>query len=899
LSSRRKEKQSKEATKTPAKARQSVRPDKRTRLGEVIGLLIVGLSTLLFLSLYSYVSKGSNWIGPAGNAAAEIFIGALGYSSYIAVAGLGVLGLMILLGKEVRIKLWESTGYSLLALSVAGMLYIHAPQDKGLEFGGLAGMWIGKGLELAFAEIGATILLGLVALLALFMTTNFSLVRLLAAMMDFVILFIGRTHTLVLVHRERRRRLKEKKAELAEKKEEWLASENDSRSRRETLKAALEEDRNRKLDKVKAEVENKAAAMEEKERQKLLEELKKRSLQVKNDFSGKGDDKERQKISEEPVQVGGTGQDVNVSHVPRIVESPALKKSRRVAEQGRFKFEEFGDYQLPAVDLLDDVPETKIKREPQEMYDLARRVESKLADYGVQGKVMEIHPGPVVTMYEYKPGRGVRVSQIANLEKDLAMALEAKSVRIVAPIPGKSAVGIEVPNKERETVYLREIISSDEFTSKRGKLVFCLGKDIRGTPVAADIAKMPHLLIAGTTGSGKSVMLHSMLSSILFRASPDEVRMIIVDPKMVDMITYDGIPHLLLPVVTDMKKASQALAWAVEEMERRYTLLAEMGARNISTYNKRIRAMKNNSAKGDAPSAGITDRKAKKIIVLRRKEGESGQGPENEQTEAGRSSKQAILEASGMQDAAGGKDSAAELPEEQGGEQENDNNAFDAEIPQQLPYLLIIVDEFAELMALVSREVEMSIQRLAQKARAAGIHLVLATQRPDSKVITGVIKANFPSRIAFRVQDQTNSRVVLDQKGAESLLGMGDMLYLGPGSPTAKRCHGAFVSEDETQRLVEFLKEQGKPSYNEEILRPREDEDKGDSGREEVYDEKYDEAVRWVTESRKASISMLQRRLQVGYNRAARMIEMMEKEGIVSPPMGAKGREVLAPPPPE
>lgn len=443
-------------------------------------------------------------------------------------------------------------------------------------------------------------------------------------------------------------------------------------------------------------------------------------------------------------------------------------------------------------------------------------------------------------MYEFAPAPGVKVSKIANLQHDLAMALQAVSIRIVAPIPGRGVVGIEIPNKNRETVYLKEIIESEAFGRNGGKLPMALGKDIFGQVVVSDLAKMPHLLVAGSTGSGKSVSINTMILSLLYRATPADVRLIMIDPKMLELSIYEGIPHLLLPVVTDPKKASLALAWAVQEMKRRYSLMADKGVRNIDGYNRKL--AKENKDKTDLPPE-TSDDLLNDIV-----------DPELEAVDFGE-------------------------------EEELEHG--------HLPYIVVIVDELADLMMVVGREIEESIARLAQMARAAGIHLILATQRPSVDVITGLIKANFPTRISFKVFSKTDSRTILDSMGAEALLGMGDMLFLPPGVGYLQRVHGAFVSELEVQRVVDFLSKQGKPDYDKSILKAPSAADGGGGG-EEDYDELWDDALKIVSDSQKASISMLQRHLRVGYNRSARIIERMEQEGIVGPSDGSgKPREVL------
>ncbi len=578
---------------------------------------------------------------------------------------------------------------------------------------------------------------------------------------------------------------------------------------------------------------------------------------------------------------------------PLIVEPKAPPKPTKHKEQNQFEF--VGgrtQFTPPPLDVLDfDRPE-RSALDKEVFLSTAEKLRAKLADFGIVGEVVEIRPGPVVTMYEFLPGPGIKVSKIAALADDLAMAMEAMRVRIVAPIPGKGVVGIEVPNRDRETVYLKEIVEQDVFQRSSSKLTMALGKDIEGMPYVLDLAKAPHVLAAGTTGSGKSVAVNSMVMSILLKATPEEVRFIMVDPKMLELSVYEGIPHLLLPVVTDPKKAALALRWAVEEMERRYQVLSEAGVRNIAGYNKLVESAKGNARvllekRRETPKP----QKAASLLVVDVGEGES-------EEEAIARAKEESLGVPSPHAAAEDPRASLEGEPQAAGDLDEEKAAGPAaeEKPKELkklPYLVVIIDELADLMMVASREVETSIARLAQMARAAGIHLLVATQRPSTDVVTGVIKANFPTRISFMLRSKPDSMTILGTVGAESLLGMGDMLLMPPTSANMVRVHGAFVSEIEIKRAVDHLKAQGKPVYDESILRPRE-EDLADGGADdELSDELYDQALATVSEMRQVSISMLQRKMRIGYNRAARMIERMERDGVVGPADGAKPREVL------
>lgn len=497
---------------------------------------------------------------------------------------------------------------------------------------------------------------------------------------------------------------------------------------------------------------------------------------------------------------------------PEIIELPRKPPPKGRPVQDSFPFASKGtSYRFPHLSLLDEPPPGEIRVDRESLRMNALLLERKLGDFGVQGKVTEVHPGPIVTLYEFEPAAGVKISRIVSLQDDLAMALRALSIRIIAPIPGKAAVGVEIPNTRRETVFLQEILASEAFQKAPHRLTVALGKDTVGRPMVANLASMPHLLIAGATGSGKSVCLNAIITSILFRATPEDVKFLMVDPKRLELSVYRDIPHLLHPVVVEPKKAAVALGWAVREMERRYKWMERVGVRNIDRYNAKM-------------AKAVQD---------------TGEDP----------------------------------------------------LPQRLPYIVVVIDELSDLMVVASREVEEAVLRLAQMARAAGIHLVVATQRPSVDVLTGTIKINLPVRIAFQVTSKFDSRTILDTQGAEHLLGSGDMLFLPPGTAGLQRIHGAYVSEGEVRRVVDFLKQQARPKYDPTILQapsPGSEEEE-----DAEMDEKYEEAVALARRLRQVSISSIQRHLRIGYNRAARIIERMEADGIVGPADGSKPREVL------
>ncbi|NMC68995.1 MAG: DNA translocase FtsK, partial [Myxococcales bacterium] len=534
---------------------------------------------------------------------------------------------------------------------------------------------------------------------------------------------------------------------------------------------------------------------------------------------------------------------------PVIVEGP--RRRREVRRSGTLAAEPqaaASPYALPGLELLADPPEQTTSISPEVLRDYAAKLTQTLKNYGIEGEVREIHPGPVVTTYEFCPAAGTRLSRISSLENDVAMAMAVTKVRIVAPIPGKNAVGFEIPNPTRETVYLKELLADPAFAKRGGMLPIAIGKDLTGQPYYSDLAKMPHLLVAGATGTGKSVFINATLVSLLYRQTAEQMRLLLIDPKHVELIAYDRIPHLLLPVVSDMRKAALALRWAVGEMERRYHLFATIGARQLTHYNQKVAALRDGGAAA-APAAG----QAVKIVV---------KGPDGVAREVAPAA------------------SAPAAPPDQPLE--------------KLPALVIVIDELAELMSVAAKDVESAIQRLAQKGRAAGIHLIVATQRPSVDVITGTIKANFPTRLSFKVSSKTDSRTVLDQNGADQLLGMGDMLLLPPGASDLLRIQACYVSEDEIERVVQHIRVQGEPTYDESIVAEPDEDGEDEDGDGEEYDEHWEPALELTLRLKQASISKIQRHLRIGYNRAARIVERMEREGLVGPGSNPREKEIYA-----
>jgi DNA segregation ATPase FtsK/SpoIIIE, S-DNA-T family len=801
---------------------------------EILGIVLIALGLLFLAALFSRHFGDGNLMGPLGRGIARLLTTAWGHGSYLVALCMLVLPVRLLAKRPLVRDLGEGIGFALTLL--AGTVLLHLGLGAGA--GGVLGEHLGEVMR-ALVSTAGSVLIGVTALaVALVATTGIRFSKLGSIGGGWLARRAGEAWAfLVDVFR----------AILPEKDELAFDDEDDDRPDTEQpVKRAAPPKKPRKAEATVIEPAAPVAPLAADDTAKVLAEPmpnpdldpvvilpKKKRPKVIPISEATPIPAEPHVVAEESAPAtamiaDGTPQPVIVEAAFQKVAKKEMKEKEKAAAESRPDFIPLGDgiYRLPPVSVL-KYDDAGIALDKDAMLELSARLVKTLNDYGVKGEVQAIRPGPVVTMYEFAPAPGTRVSKIANLSDDLAMALEAMRVRIVAPIPGKAAVGIEVPNKQRETVYMKEIIADDTFQKAKSRLTIALGKDIEGRPVSVDLSKMPHLLVAGTTGSGKSVSVNAMIMSLLFNATPEEVRLIMVDPKMLELSIYEGIPHLLLPVVTDPKKANLALRWAVEEMERRYESLAEAGVRDIASYNKKIENL-------PAPAPALEE----------------------------------------AEDSVGGAQRSGALP-------------------KKLPYIVVVIDEFADLMMCAPKEVETSVARIAQKARAAGIHLLLATQRPSVDVITGLIKANFPSRIAFQVTSKIDSRTILDQGGAEALLGQGDMLFSDRGG-ALRRVHGCLVQDEEIAAVVDMLKKQGKPVYDLDILKPREeDAEGGEEGGEDFADDMYDKAVALVAETRQASISMIQRRLRIGYNRAARMIERMEREGIVGPGDGPNRREVL------
>ena len=758
------------------------------RLTELLGFLlgVAGLLTLLSLvsyrptdaSFHTATSAPSvhNWIGLVGSYGADLLFQGLGWVAFLVPATLLIAGTRMLLVRPFGAPWSKAAGTVLLAGSMATLLELlpFTPRVSGLiRGGGLAGFLFKLALVHVFNQVGAIIVAGTAFLTSLFLVTRFSFsaaATFLAARLTFV-------------------------KPLATRWNAWGESRQRERMRKQVERARVVGREAVVIQKVGTKP---AAAIEEAVKPAAAQPALARAGNAPSSVK-------------ELLQAKRPG-------VP-VIRAQGLEDEAISAQPPRIVGRGAHGYKLPSATLLRP-PEGEQAINEEELKERAVRMRDKFNEFGVTGSVTQIHPGQVVTTYEFKPEAGIKYSRITNLVDDLCLALKAESI-LIERVPGKSTVGIEVPNLHRETIHLRELAESSEFAASASKLSLCLGKDITGKIKVGDLTQMPHLMIAGSTGSGKSVSINSMIVSILYKSTPEEVKFIMIDPKRLELGLYENIPHLFTPIVTEPKQAANVLRRATLEMEERLKKLAEHGVRNIEQYNKIF-------------------------------------------------------------------------------EPDSTLNLFDTngERERPLPYIVIVIDELADLMMVEPQTVEESITRLAQMSRAVGIHLILATQRPSVDVITGLIKANMPSRISFRVASKVDSRTILDSNGAEALLGRGDMLFMPPGSARLLRLHGPLVTEKEIGKVVDWWKSQSQPQFNEEFLKPFRDKDRGaetfdDEETDAELDEVYDEAVRIVVESGKASTSLLQRRLRLGYGRAARLIDLMEKDGIVSAPDGSKPREVL------
>ncbi len=796
-------------------------PTRNDRLNEAAGVVYLISALVLALSLYSFHptdpsfntatagKQAANLIGTAGSYTSDLLYQLFGFGAWLLPVGFLALGLKWVRSKPIQVPLIKAIGFTILILGACTALALIPglrPFDGMLPAGGLAGVLMADILTGSLNTTGAALLTATSMFLSLYLVSSFSLAK----------LPVWFAHPIGWSRRQRERWMRWRKERAAGKlarlrrKEEQLA-EKASRRKRENPEPGPDDT----LRNIPTPQEVDLPPWEEPRDPRFEDRQPPRSPEP---------EPEPEAEPEIPICVLEEPEPPEFAPPPPPIREPepfrsSMDTSRHAPARPR-KIE----YQIPSTALLNEVP-VRSGYDGFELKEIAGRIKAKLEEFNVFGSVVQINPGPVVTTFEYKPDAGVKYSKIVTLNDDLCLGLQAESI-FIERLAGKPTVGIEVPNSRREVISLRQILESDEFNDSASKMTICLGKDINGRIKVTPLETMPHLLIAGSTGSGKSVMLNSLIMSVLFKATPDDVRMVLIDPKRVEMGIYEGIPHLLTPVITDAKQATNALRNAVLEMERRLKLLASQGVRNIDQFNKKVRQMANEPRS---------------------------------------------------------------LFEEEGAEQEP---------LDPLPYILVVIDELADLMMLERANVEAAVTRLAQMARAVGMHLVLATQRPSVDVITGLIKANFPSRISFRVATRVDSRTVLDVMGAEHLLGKGDMLFLPPGSSRLTRVHGALVTENEINRVVEFWRGQAIPDYDQSFLMPPPSDDDdvevgGDGSEPGTQDPMYEDAVRVVLEMGKASTSILQRRLRLGYGRAARILDMMFKDGIIGPPDGSRPREVL------
>lgn len=836
----------------------------------VLGIALVTFSSLDGVLVTHGVPPASNLAGPVGHRAASALYRALGFAALVLPFGLGAFAMSLFRGEPRRLTLIASAAYLALTASTAALaqLFLAGRSLASFPPGGVVGRFFSARAEELFSTVGACILMSAMAVVALIVATDLKVQRVAGAATRAgraVADFLAR-HLAEAVRRHRQAVAELRAEEAARRAEEEALSDS-------AVIEAVE---------AGAEVEGRAMAGA------MLREQTARvprdddpawaqdlDLAAGTDRDGEDEDRPESDRGDEGGEAGPRivlaepepAAAPSPGAKPEIVLSPAMQerpagRRRKGKEAPAFAFMRSGDvFKLPPTSLLDKHETVQKDLDEQGLQKTAEVIVATLAQHGVDGSIRHIRPGPVVTLYEFVPVAGVKLARIENLDKELTMALSATRIRIIAPIPGKGVVGIEVPNRDRAMVHLREMMESEAFANAHGILPLALGKNIEGIPWCVDLQRMPHLLVAGTTGAGKSVGLNTMIMSLLFRQTPDQVRLIMVDPKMTELTIYEDVPHLLLPVVTDPQKAARALQWAVDEMERRTQILADTGSKDLKSYNAKVDKL---LAEGRTFEEEDTP-PPKKLLVVDVSAGETEEEAE------------ARLEQEREQDAPAEEAAAAESEEGQSP-------------PRKLPWIVLVIDELADLMMTAPREVEISLARLAQKARATGIHLMVATQRPSTDVITGMIKNNFPARISFRLASRHDSTTIINQAGAEALLGDGDMLVMTATQPLT-RVQGAFVTEEEIARVVAFLKEQGRPVYDESILRAREGLDPSRDLDED--DPVYDEALALVSRMEEVSVSKLQREMRLGYNKAAKIIERMEREGVVGPPNGVKPRQVL------
>jgi len=851
---------------------------------EAGALLLFFAAAFLALSLASYrvdpfdpTQGGSNLAGATGAAIAAVLVQGFGVVAWLLPLDLALLGAPLFRGRVPDNLGYRVAADVLVGVVLSALVQVTAPEL--VSFGstsaaGNVGMLFGELSRQAFSTLGS-FLVGLTCVgLILIGRSSFSFIEWCQRTSDWSALLVQRLLALVshvhgawskarALRRAAREALTLREApriemhdkdeailmHLEEDESDWIpldATGEPPLAISEALRAGLADRAalsglEEILTGAAPRVVEKPVKAEPKKAKKLPAPAPEPEPEPEEEDEGEGDEEEEEAVAAVPSPKPKAS-------VPAPAVGPKIVATNPAAEvkkaNGADKAQKRGEFRLPASTLFESPSSEVPEIDRVKILEHATQLEKTLSDYDVSGKVVEIHPGPTVTTYEVTCEAGTKVSRVAGLADDLALGLSRK-VRIIAPIPGKSRIGFELPNDQRIPVNFRELIEDQRFEklSEKAPLPVVLGRDIVGAPFYADLASMPHVIVAGATGAGKSVGLNVMLASLLMRRTPQELRLLMIDPKVVELAPFDGIPHMLLPVVTDMKQAATALRWAVDEMERRYQLFANAGTKNITTFNGWVEKVR----RGDLPAPRVTEVQA--------------------------------IDAEG---------DAVTVP--------TSKDAGDGVLfPDPLPYIVIVVDEFADLMMQQGKEVETSVARLAQKARAAGMHVVLATQRPSVDVITGMIKANFPSRVSFRVAQKVDSRTILDEMGADLLLGRGDMLVKLNGDTDIRRVQCPFVSEEEVSLLTDYLRAQGAPEYNDAILKAADDE-QGEDGGEEATDARYDEAVRIVAETQRCSTSWLQRKMTIGYNRAAKIVEMMEKRGVVGPPNGAKDREVFVHP---